>query len=199
MNHKLTNTAYKLLSQNMQSYGGTGWEIGVPVVVTVPGNTLCTNQLLHCYSDLELAVIFNPIHANIRNPRLFEIKTSEILADDGLKQGCKEQVLVEELPLPVISTDIKIAFAILCALEVWQDETFVNWAYKWLNKEDRSETAAYAAYAAADAADVAYAAYAAAYAAAADAAADVAAARKENLQMTADIVREVLPFEIWEF
>lgn len=26
-----------------------------------------------------------------------------------------------------------------------------------------------------------------------------AAARKENQQMTADIVREVLPFEIWEF
>ena len=69
-----------------------------------------------------------------------------------------------------------------------------------------------AADAAADAADAA-AAYAAAAAAAAYAAADAAdadaaarkvaftayaAARKENWQKTADIVREVLPFEIWE-
>ena len=62
-----------------------------------------------------------------------------------------------------------------------------------LNAAAAAADAAYAAYAAAAAAaDVAYAAYAAA-AAAAD------AARKENQQKTADIVREVLPFEIWEF
>jgi hypothetical protein len=60
---------------------------------------------------------------------------------------------------------------------------------------DAYAAAAYAAaYAAA--ADAA-AAYAAAYAAAADAAA-ADAARKENQQKTADIVREVLPFDIWE-
>ena len=50
----------------------------------------------------------------------------------------------------------------------------------------------YAAYAAVDAA-TAYA-YAAAHAAADSA----AASRKENQQKTADIVREVLTFEIWE-
>lgn len=171
MNCKLTNTAYKLLSQDLRSYGGTEWKIGVPVAVTVPGKTLCTTQLLHCYSDPELAVILNPIHANILNPRLFEIKTSEIIADDGLKQGCKKQVLVKELPIPVISTNVRIAFAILCAINTPQNNTFIDWAYNWLNKKNRSKEAAAAvaaaAYIAAYAADIAAAAVAsdAAYAA----------------------------------
>jgi len=59
---------------------------------------------------------------------------------------------------------------------------------------------AYAASAAADAAyAAAYAAYAAAFAASASAASASAsaAARKENLQLTADICRKYLPIEIW--
>ena len=96
-----------------------------------------------------------------------------------------------------------------------------------ISREDLNAAAAAAAYAyvaanaVANAADAAYPAYAAAYAAkaaaatnavatvavinaAADAAAYAAtgaysaAARKENQQKTADIVREVLPFDIWE-
>jgi hypothetical protein len=63
---------------------------------------------------------------------------------------------------------------------------------------DASAWAASAAAWAAAAAAAPYAAAAYAYAYAADADA-YAAARKENQQKTADIVREVLPIEIWKF
>lgn len=59
----------------------------------------------------------------------------------------------------------------------------------------RAADAANAAFAATSA----FAAASAAASAAAIAAADANAAKKQNQQMTADIVREVLPFEIWEF
>ncbi len=59
--------------------------------------------------------------------------------------------------------------------------------------------AAFAATSAFAAASAAASAASAAASAAAIAAADANAAKKQNQQMTADIVREVLPFEIWEF
>ena len=62
--------------------------------------------------------------------------------------------------------------------------------------DELADADARAVYAAGNAA---HAAYAAAHAAHAAADADAADARKENQQKTADIVREVLPIEIWEF
>jgi len=78
-----------------------------------------------------------------------------------------------------LTTDQRIAFAIYCALGVYDAPGFAEWAEGWLSGRDRSRAsaaaaAADAAYAyAAAAADAAYAA-AAADAAYADAAADAA-------------------------
>ena len=65
--------------------------------------------------------------------------------------------------------------------------------------DELADADARAVYAAGNAAHAAYAAAHAAHAAHAAADADAADARKENQQKTADIVREVLPIEIWEF
>jgi hypothetical protein len=126
-----------------------------------------TNTVLHHYAHPALALLFNPIHANIENPRLFEIEIDEECDTDGLKGWCRAQRIIRELPPPEITTVQRVAFAIYCAYPT-ASAGWRTWADKWLSGEDRSSEAAWAAEAAAEAAEAAaWAAEAAAEAAAA--------------------------------
>ena len=152
---------YKLTDQDMQTYGGTQWVLGEPKAVPEAdrSNKMCSPGALHYYTSPEQAVLFNPIHADIPSPRLFRVEIDREVDCDGLKGCCHSMTLLEELPLPVITTEQRAAFAIRCALEVYTDPAFVRWAEAWLSGEDRSADAARAAARAANAA--AYATYAA--------------------------------------
>jgi hypothetical protein len=100
----------------------------------------------------------------------------------GLKGGCTEMVIMKELPLPEITLTQRIAFGILCSLEVYNEESYVKWAKDWLSGEDRTSAsdAASAAASAARAAvsDASAAARAAERAAASAAASDARAAAR---------------------
>ena len=165
---------YKLTDQNLQTYEGFQWEMGKKVT-TSEEEELCGPGWLHYYHHPLLAVLLNPIHANIKNPRMFEVEVGSTCLDDkGLKGGTTEMTLVKEISIPEVTIVNRIAFAILCAKDVYKETGWNKWADNWLNNIDRSHDAAAAAYAAADAAaayaaDAAYA-YADAYADAADAA-----------------------------
>ena len=156
---------YKLTDTHMQTYGGYQWEIGKEE--TAPGKgALCSKGWFHFYTHPLLAVVLNPIHAEIKEPRLFKaVCSGKLKKDHGLKVGVSSAVLVEEIPLPKITLTQKVAFGILCAKEVYKDEKWFIWADNWLSGKDRSHKTAYAA---ADA-DAAYAHAHAAAAAAADA------------------------------
>ena len=173
---------YKLLSQEMTSHNDTKWEIGTTITILKPGKEMCTDQVLHCYNHPLLAVFLNPIHADIKNPLLFEIKVDEIVNSDGLKFASKSQTLLKEISLPEISTDQRIASSIKIAKTVYKDEKWNEWADKWLSGEDHSITpAANAAALYANATDV----YASAVAfAAANAAAN---ARSDSANTNADV------------
>lgn len=170
---------YKLLTQEMASHKDTKWEIGVPITITKEGFKMCSDQVLHCYNHPALAVIFNPIHASISSPKLFEISVDKIVNADGLKFASKSQTLIKEISLPEITLEEKIEFAIKVVKLVYKDESWNSWADAWLSGEDRSKNSTDAALAAALTADAAALAAAlnadaAAYAAAI-AAADAAA------------------------
>ena len=154
---------YKLLTQDMTSHKDTKWELNKTITVTEEGIEMCTDQVLHCYNHPLLALIFNPIHAKISNPRLFEINVDEIVNTDGLKYASKSQTLIKELTIPEISLEQRIEFGIRVAKLVCKDTKWNTWADNWLDKSDRTKESARAAYAAYRAA--AYAASAAAYAA----------------------------------
>ena len=99
---------------------------------------------MHCYSDPLLAILLNPIHANIDNPRLFEVEVErKNLTDNGLKEGWTRMRLIKELDIPEVSRIQKVAFGILCALKVYQNEKFVEWANNWLSGKDRNIDSAY--------------------------------------------------------
>ena len=165
---------YKLTNQDMTTHNGCKWELSVPKETDGNSGSLCNEHWLHYYHNTLLAVLLNPIHADIDHPRLFEVKAlGKHLNDNGLKGGCTKMTLVKELKVPEITVNQQIAFAILCSLEVYKEPSYVKWANDWLSGVNR--TASAARNAATDAADADDAArYAAARYAATDAATDAA-------------------------
>ena len=170
---------YKLTDNNMRTYNECQWEIGKWKETDGKGE-LCGEGWLHCYSSPLLAVLLNPIHAKFLSYSLFIAETKgRGKHDKGLKSGYKAMRLVKGIDAPVVSTNQRIAFALLCAKEVSKDPQWNKWADEWLSKKNRSIAAADDAYAAA-AYVPAYAADAAAYAAYAAANAAYDACEKER-------------------
>jgi hypothetical protein len=135
----------KLTDQEMRTYGGFQWGLGEKRIVEEPGTELCEKDLFHYYETAEQAVLFNPVHANIQSPRIFEVEVDREVAFDGLKGGCHEMTLLRELELPVFTMEQRVEFAIKCAMRVYQEPGFVKWAGDWLTGKDRSVEAARAA------------------------------------------------------
>ena len=144
-------TKYKLTRRDMTTHGNTKWELGV-TITTNGGEKHCGPGWLHCYDSPALAMFMNPIHADINSPRLFECEAGGTTIDWKDKFGCTELTLVKEIEPPRPTTEQRVAFAILCALEVCEDAGFTDWANNWLSGKDRSEVAAEATWAAAEAA-----------------------------------------------
>jgi len=160
------NIRYKLTTQDLTTYNYTKWVLNEWKETSGLG-PLCTRGWLHCYTSPLLAILLNRIHADIINPKLFKCEVEgKCLTDKGLKEGWTRMRIIEEMEVPQLSHINRIAFGILCALEVCKDEKWVLWANNWLENKDRSiESARYAAAYAANAA--AAAAYYANYATAA--------------------------------
>jgi len=177
------STIYKLTDQSMQTYDGFQWTLNKTETADGKGD-LCGPGFLHAYTDPLLAVLLNPIHAGIENPRLFRAEGTIKKTDHGLKVGCTEMTLVEELPLPVVNTTQRVAFGILCAKEACKSAEWIAWVDNWLSGKDRSERAAWAAEAAAEAAaEVVWAAEAAEAAARAAEAIDLIAIAQKAMEV----------------
>ena len=182
---------YKLTDENAQTHGGCQWGEGVTHSGTGEGE-MCGPGWVHAYTDPLLAVLLNPIHANFAHPRLWEAEGDVAKTDHGLKVGCRSLTTIREIPLPEVSIEQRVRFAVLCAQRVCDDPAWTTWADRWLSGEARSEDterAADAAAWAAWAADAAWAEAAWAWAAA-------RAARTADLPL-ADIAREAVGGEPW--
>ena len=123
-----------------------------------PLQDLCSDAWLHCYDSPLVAILHNPVHVDIGNPRLFEVEVAgETKNDNGMKRGFRRMRLVKELSTPVITTIQRAAYGILCAKQVCTDPGFAIWADRWLSGENRAaraaEAAVWAAWAAAETAD----------------------------------------------
>ena len=63
-------TAYKLTDSKMRTFNGFQWELEKWYKKTRERD-LCSPDWLHFYSNPLVGLFLNPIHANIKNPRLF--------------------------------------------------------------------------------------------------------------------------------
>jgi hypothetical protein len=144
---------YKLTTQDNTTHNDFKWIVGEWAPELSGKDGLCSNTMYHWYHDPLLAVLLNSIHANLKEPILWEAEAAGTIMDDKrLKGGSTTMCIVKQMELPIVSTTQRVAFAILCALEACQDAEFVKWATNWLSGEDRTYEAADAAYAAAYAA-----------------------------------------------
>lgn len=174
---------YKLTTEDMKTRkdcrNEVTWEVGKWVEATgdMETNGLCSNAYIHWYTNPLLAVFLNPAHAAIQYPRLWEIETDgNELMDRELKGGSRRVKLVREIPLPAVTLQQRIRFAILCAKQVCTDVGWVEWADAWLSGVDRTRDSAVKAMRKAASVVSLHAAYAAAMAThSAHAAANIAA------------------------
>ena len=135
-------TAYKLTDLEMKTHKGFQWELGKWYETTGEGK-FCSPGWFHFYSDPLVGLFMNPIHANIKNPRLFRAEVEgNFIDDNGLKCGYSRARLIEELPVPQISPVQRVRFAILCAKEVYKEKEWNEWADNWLLGKDRTEESA---------------------------------------------------------
>ena len=162
---------YKLTKQDNTTQNDTLWGEGVTHEADGKSTELCNNHWLHAYTDPLLAVIMNPAHANIGNPKLWECE-GDVGLEQADKVGCTKLTTLKEIPLPQITPSQLIKFACLVAREIYplwdkydKDGVWLKW-YDGGCQPDDAANAANAANAACYAANAAsYAAYYAAYAA----------------------------------
>ncbi|MEN6550233.1 MAG: hypothetical protein ABFE07_29665 [Armatimonadia bacterium] len=130
---------YKLTDATGQTHGGCQW--GEGVTHTAPGGgALCTKAWIHAYTSPLLAVLLNPIHGRFTPEamRLWECEGGIGATDHGLKVGCTSLTTIREIPVPQVSCEQWVSFAILCAKEVCTDDGWTEWAGSWLDG-DRSQ------------------------------------------------------------
>jgi len=139
-------TLYKLTTQDRKTRAGCWnecvWGPGVSHSGTGKGE-LCGPGFIHAYTHPLLAVLLNPIHADLSDPLLWEAEGEVVKAGCGLKVGCVTLTTVRPLPVPSVTTEQRVRFAVLCAKRVYTDPNWNKWADRWLSGEDRSGSAAF--------------------------------------------------------
>uniref|UniRef100_A0A6M3K1D2 DUF7666 domain-containing protein n=1 Tax=viral metagenome TaxID=1070528 RepID=A0A6M3K1D2_9ZZZZ len=149
MNQSKTQIRYKLTDADIRSNAGTfQWEVGK--WYSVKGKIELCNNGFHCYQHPLLAVLHNPIHGNFGpGMRLWKIEVSGQSKTEGAMKECWQRArVIEEIPVPAMTTNQRIRYAILCAKHVCFEPQWTKWADNWLSGGDRSVAAAWAARAA---------------------------------------------------
>lgn len=140
---------YKLTDEKDCTSNNTQWGEGITHKAKGCGSQLCSPDVIHVYDHPLKAVMFNPIHANFKDYHLWEVRVKKVVANDTLKVGVKQCTTIRQRNAPIITTEQRVKFAILCALEVYKEKSFVKWANDWLSGKDRTESAGSAAESAA--------------------------------------------------
>ena len=175
---------YKLTDENLMTHGGFKWTIGFMEIKPIKKNpSLCSEDVFHAYKNKNLALLLNPIHADISDFLLFEAE-GEICVEDWGKVGVFELTLTKKMRMPKWYSsdkkkDVQVMFAILCAesvLHLYNGESDAPKKAIEAAKEYLKTHSASAASAASAAADSAYSADSAAASAARSAASAASAA-----------------------
>jgi hypothetical protein len=136
---------FKLTTQDGLTMQGceaeTKWGPNVTHVSSGQGR-MCGPGFLHAYTHPRLALLLNPIYSRIDDPLLWRCDGEVVVCDRGLLVCCKRLTTIETMPLPVLTNDQRIAFAILCAREVTDRPEFLSWADKWCDGTDRTRNTA---------------------------------------------------------
>jgi hypothetical protein len=107
-------------------------------------NPDCGPDQIRTFAHPLTAMFLAPLslQTSFDQPRLWTAEGTISLDNTGLVIGCSNLTTLEEIPLPEISSNQRIAFAILCAREAETSPEWRRWADSWLSGEDRAYTSA---------------------------------------------------------
>lgn len=124
---------YKLTDQEFKT-GGIRWVPGEWHSTSGVG-TLCSAAFLHAYPTALAAMFMNPIHARIASPRLWQAEGLGTTVEDcGLKLGCTQLRITQELLLPILDQEHRIRAALLASLEACGNQQWRAFANNFLVK-----------------------------------------------------------------
>ena len=113
----------KLVNLNYESaHNNVRWNVGTTVTIPPEQRSLllCGPGMLHVYEgNVELALMLDPIHVNhtVNNIRALEVAGKIVSRDGALKAGGHCFKVIRELPIPTITIEHRVLFAIMCAFE----------------------------------------------------------------------------------
>ena len=136
-------TVYKLTRPDRTAHNGFKYEVGKEYRFSGIGE-LCGSGFSHAYLSLATAVLHNPIHGKF-NPVIGWKCNAVIGKRDGhMKVGCTSIELIEQVILPIVTPEQRIAYEIHCifpsVLPEWN-----KWAKDWLSGKNRSKETAWVA------------------------------------------------------
>jgi hypothetical protein len=112
---------YKLTTAKNRTYNGTTWGENVTHTKKAKRNPLlCSEDVLHAYTNINLALLINPLQADIKNPVIWEAQ-GDIAVKDWSKVGCFSLTTTKLVPIPEWYKNekkrrqVQVLFAILCA------------------------------------------------------------------------------------
>ena len=119
-------TLYKLTNLHSQTRSATQW--GENVTHELPVRDiyqLCSQQVLHAYASPELAVLMDPIQASLLPHAILWEAEGDVVVSDGTKVGCTRLTTLKQIPIPAITLEQRVTFAIKCALHVYEEPSWV--------------------------------------------------------------------------
>ena len=130
----------KWVSKDMKTRNKTYWEVGVPNELPEEDDLwLCEPGLFHYCKHPLIAVMFKEFHNCDFYTKLYKVVPEGRIIEGIDKCGATKLTLVEQLEIPKVTLKQRVAFAILCTLEVYKGASFIRWANNWLSEHDYPE------------------------------------------------------------
>ena len=134
---------YKLTRPDRTTYRSFKYEVGQLYTFSGTGD-LCGPGYSHAYLSIATAILHNPIHAAY-NPAILWRAEGIITIEEGpMKVGCSAIRLLEPCPMPQVTIEQRVAYAIRSAWP-FGTPTWRTWALNWLNGTNRTLAVAQAA------------------------------------------------------
>lgn len=121
------------------------WSIGGTHVAIGAGTDIGSDAMIRVYEHPLIAVLMNPIHEDFdpTKMRLFIAEGDIVVRQGQLQCGVRALKLVEEIPVPILTLEQRVKFALLSHKEVCDDPDWNTWADAWLSGKDRSFTSVF--------------------------------------------------------
>ena len=130
---------YLLANIENSTWRGSRILPGHSVFSSKASNTIVAKNATEFGESPLVAIMLNPWHAQLDLPKMLEFQFSQVAL---VKDDPRINMQVREIETPSVTTDQKIVFGLMVLMEVYENESFAEWAEHWICGSDRSAESA---------------------------------------------------------